>query len=176
MEHLLHEIDTASSRGLHYIALMLAMAVPDQCAALASEDGETCGQRYREWYQENMLGGYLDYAMPMREPGDPDDVWLSAWDCYKFRCSMLHQGRTDHHQATSKRIAFVEPGQGIHKVMLSQQLIVLDAKKFAGDMTRSARAWLRSVAGTEPFDRNQARFIQRRPQGLPGLISAPVIS
>ena len=170
MHNLLDDIDRASACGLHYASLLLAMSVPDQCAALQAEDGQTSGPRYQAWYSENMLGGYLE--LPQGLDGPEAAPWLSAWDCYKFRCSLLHQGRSDHRQASTRRISFVEPGGPImmHQAKLENEVILIDVPTFVADMTRSARVWMAKMSGSQPFERNRSAFIQPRRNGLPKFV------
>ncbi|EQD56665.1 hypothetical protein B1A_11430, partial [mine drainage metagenome] len=53
METILQEIERALDAHLYYLAVAMVLTLPDICAALASADGESSGQRYRDWYDAN---------------------------------------------------------------------------------------------------------------------------
>lgn len=159
------------------MALMMAMALPDMCAALESNDGLTNGQRYRKWYDKNMQGDYLRIPVWTTD----EAPLLSAEDCYRFRCSLLHQGRTSHDRAAARRLIFVEPGKGYFHLSSfgneMQEGLSIDLPTFVTDMTQSVRRWLDRSAGTEPYESNMKSFIRRRQEGIGNMfVGIPVIA
>jgi hypothetical protein len=58
METILQEIDKALNAGLCYLAIAMALTVPDICAALESPNGETNGPKYKAWYNANLANRY----------------------------------------------------------------------------------------------------------------------
>jgi hypothetical protein len=99
METILLEIEKALKAGLYYIAVMMALALPDICAALESANGETSGPKYKSWYVTNF---------GVRYPK------LSANDCYKLRCGIVHQGRLGHPSMQYGRIILTLPNTNNH--------------------------------------------------------------
>jgi len=178
MEDLLDQIERASDAGLYYLALIGALALPDMCAAMEHSSGDSNQNRYRTWYEENMLGGYGEPPFGS-DPGEAP--WLSSLDCWKFRCSMLHQGRGSHKQAPSRRLLFLEPGGGLtlHKGRFNghENGVMLDISTFVEDMIASVRQWQGKVAGTELYVTNAKSFIRRHPHGFPPFVAGtPVIA
>ncbi len=87
MEDLLNEIERGLDAKVYQLSLNLALCIPDICAALESDDGQTNRTKYKRWY-ETYVG---------------DKLRLSASDCYYFRCSFLHQGSTEHERSNFKK-------------------------------------------------------------------------
>lgn len=90
-------------RGRCYWALLhLVVVLPDICASLESDNGETNDSRYRNWCKR-----YL--ADQLIKPGD--------W--YRMRCIVLHQGRTVDEEGKSQYAVFSfsqpnEAGLAVH--------------------------------------------------------------
>jgi len=74
LEQMLHEIEHALAGRFYYLAIVVTVTLPDVCAALESEDGKACPNRFRAWYDEHL-------AAALRP--------LTAEDCYSFRCGVL---------------------------------------------------------------------------------------
>jgi len=168
MEDFLNQVDlAANTAGLYFLALAGALVIPDICGALESPDGITNGARYIAWFIANVAPKYSAGL-----------VQLSGEDCYRFRCSFLHQGTTVHPKASYTRIIFLEPGGPImgHMNILNDALN-LDIPTFCHDMTDAARNWMASQTGTEPYESNRKVFVTRYPEGLaPYAVGMPVIS
>ena len=162
----LDQVEACSKvNGLYYLALGGALAVPDMCAGLESPTGETSGALYKSWFDVN--------ATPLHRG------ILSGEDCYFFRCSFLHQGRTKHPRGNFTRIVFVEPGaiSGMFHMNVMNDALNIDVGRFCAEMVESARRWLSRVEGCEPYESNIIHFVQRYPDGLaPYFINVPVIS
>jgi hypothetical protein len=54
MEVILREIERALVLQLYYLAVAMCLTLPDICAALEADDGETSGARYKAWYNTNL--------------------------------------------------------------------------------------------------------------------------
>jgi hypothetical protein len=96
-------------------ALFVALAIPDVCGAL--EDPKAAnGERYRGWFVRYMKAGYdsdnageqLRFSYPERWeqlPRHDRDMFMqspilpgiafNAADCWKARCTCLHQGLSE---------------------------------------------------------------------------------
>ncbi len=71
MDDILDQIRRASSAQLYYVALFTALALPDICGALESDDGHANKKRYIDWCDR--------YLMPKYGDG------FTGADCYYFR-------------------------------------------------------------------------------------------
>lgn len=163
----------ASDARFYYLALLGALAVPDMCGALESQDGLATGAKYQGWVDTHV-------APLHTQPWAGNQPFLSGEDCYMFRCSFLHQGRTQHPRSGYSRILFIEPGAPSpfrgHMNILNDALHI-DIYSFCIEMVGAARSWLAGVVGTEPYESNFAAFVHRYPTGLaPYIVGIPVIS
>ncbi len=165
MEELFKQIAAAAHTGLYFLALAGALIVPDVCGALESQGGEATGAIYRAWFDAHVA--------PMH-PG-----FMDGDTCWKFRCSFLHQGTTQHPKGAYKRVMFVEPG-GSSNVMhmgIIFDALVIDVREFCLEVVQAAITWQTAVVGTEPYETNIKNFVTRYPNGLPPyLVGPPVVS
>ncbi|MEO8049751.1 MAG: hypothetical protein ABI833_04980 [Acidobacteriota bacterium] len=49
MKEITDEVEKALSAGFYHLAIITALGLPDICAALESDDGETSGAKYKAW-------------------------------------------------------------------------------------------------------------------------------
>ena len=173
MRDLVGQIRAALGVNLYYLALAAALILPDICGALASTDGRAKRRKYTEWFDRYVGAAYV---------GIDGKPWLTGEDCYRLRCSFLHQGTSHHPQSSYSKFLFVEPttvastGVWMHLNVVNDAL-QLDVTTFCFDMLNGVEAWLGIVEGTEPYEGNNQTFIRRYPHGLPPYISGlPVIS
>lgn len=164
MEDFLQQIEKALSYNLYYIALQSTLTLPDICGALQSIDGTATKTKYIDWYNTYFLR----------------KTFLSADDCYYFRCSNVHQGKTTHQNSTYSRILFVEPSEK-KSIVLNNNIINgalnIDVNIFCTDMIASVRNWLTLVKNDQTFQKNYSSFIKRYPNGLPPyIVGVPIIS
>lgn len=165
MEDYLEQIERAVQANLYYLAFGAVLTIPDICAALGAENGETTGARYQAWYDQ--------------EFGDAYEGYLSARDCYLLRCKFLHQGRARHEGEVHQRLVFLEPSSNqtitAHKCIMND-VLVLDVPTFCQDMVNTARRWLAANGENETVQANLAKSIKRHPGGLaPYFKGVPVI-
>jgi hypothetical protein len=165
MNDLLEQIEKALANNLYYLALQSTLALPDICSALISPNGQTSGRQYIDWYDR--------YAK------EADSNAIDGEDCYKFRCSALHQGSSEHKKSSYSRILFVEPsvkGFVFHNNILNDSLNI-DLNIFCNNMIESVRKWIDSVKNDSVFIENYKHFMKRHPNGLaPYIGGIPVIS
>lgn len=161
MEDILRQIEATNEAGYYYVALFSALTLPDICAALESTNGETNGERYANWYDRNVDSG----------PATGKDI-------YRFRCSLLHQGRMTHPKSNFSRIIFIEPeatANVFHNCIVGDALLI-DVQLFISDLLAATRKWLASAQNTETFQKNSAAFVTRHPEGLkPYVTGLPII-
>ena len=165
MKDILDQIRAASDSGLYYVALFSALAIPDICGALESPDGEASKAKYVAWFDRHVAPRYQGF--------------LGGQDAYYFRCSMLHQGTTQHPQSSFKRILFIEPGATsnvFHNNIVGNALNI-DVQIFVNDLVTAALQWLPTAEKTAEFQANRPRFVTRYPGGLaPYIGGVPVIA
>lgn len=166
MEDLLLQIKTATDNNLYYLALLTTLALPDICSSLESADGKTSGAQYKDWYNKYAFGKC--------------STELDGHNCYKFRCSTLHDGHTQDDGLKYSRILFIEPsstyGSVVHDNILEGALNI-DLKTFCYAMIDAVHKWLLDVKDNPNFITNYSKFMKRYPTGLsPYIGGVPIIS
>lgn len=162
---LLSQIGWAADHGIYFLALAGALMIPDICGALEAPDGQATGSRYAAWFDTHVA--------PLH------NNWMTGDMCWKFRCSLLHQGTAQHPRGAYSRILFVEPGAhgGTFHMNVLNDALNIDARMFCLELVAAALAWEESVSGTEPYETNVRKFVTRYPNGLrPYIVGVPIIS
>lgn len=162
MQELLNQIKTALNYKLYHLALNSSLALPDMCAALQSEDGKTNGRKYAQWY-DTYVGSSSS---------------LDGQACYRFRCSALHQGHSQHENLGYSRILFVEPNPNFffHNNIINDVLNI-DINIFCLSIIDAVEKWLSIIQDDDNFKKNYPKFIRRYPNGIaPYIVGIPVIS
>jgi hypothetical protein len=164
MQDVIQQVRTSNEAGLYYVALFSALALPDICAALESDNGQASKDKYVSWFNTHVASRYNGF--------------LDGETCYYFRCSMLHQGSTQHPRGQYSRIIFVEPGQSgivLHNNIMNDALNI-DVHIFCEDLCAAAESWWRTESSDLNVQTNLQRFVTRHPDGLTPYISGvPVI-
>ena len=93
---LLNQIVGAAQNGYHLLALSMAVALPDICVSLSSEDGRSTGERYKEWCKKNLPSSQFNFVTG-------EDLW-------SMRCGVLHNGRFGDLKHNVARVLFSLPG------------------------------------------------------------------
>jgi hypothetical protein len=171
MHTVLSQIQKAKEAGLYYVSLISALTVPDIAGALGSQDGRASSELYIDWYER--------WVRPrLREKRDRDNPF-SGEACYSFRCSMLHQGRSQRQSDAYTKIIFIEPGYPncqMHYVQIGGAALLIQVDEFIDEIVIGCELWLASVLGTDLFEKNYANFARRHPAGLaPYVNGVPVI-
>jgi hypothetical protein len=169
MRELLRQIEAALEANLYYLALFVSLALPDICGAIDSSDGTASGAKYAAWFDKYVAPRY----------GFRGHQFLTGEDCYRFRCSLLHQGRTQHPRSTYSRVLFVEPRSNELTIQINiiNDALNIDMHIFCQDVMIGARQWLDEVENTQQFKTNYDQFMRLYPQGLPPyIVGVPVIS
>lgn len=176
------ELSLDDSR-LYCLSLFTALTVPDIAGALDAQDGRANPNRYKSWYETWVRPVFAtrirEWRLAKGFAADSDvENPLSGDACYRFRCSLLHQGTTQQVQSSRPRIIFVAPGATtnvIHYAMFKDALCI-DLPSFCREMIDGTNAWLASVEGTGLFQTNYDRFARLHEGGLPPYISGvPVV-
>jgi len=110
LQQLLDEINKAAAGGFPRLAIAMAVALPDICVSLVSDDGRSDGKRYKAWC-ENNLGAEFAYLTPE--------------DLYSIRCGVLHNGRFGDQKHSVERVIFTLPNFGkITNSRINQRLLI----------------------------------------------------
>lgn len=164
MDTIIQEINNALNRELYYLGVVMALMLPDICAALESSNGETNSALYKDWYNKNLAVKYPN---------------LTANDCYSLRCGVVHQGRLGHSNMQYERVLFTVPNAQnnvFHNNILNKALN-LDATIFCRDMTASVSQWFSAAQTTPNVQANLLHLVQFRPRGLsPYMVGIPIIA
>ncbi len=84
-----------------YIALSLALTLPDICGSIEDPGQGKSQKRYEAWYKKWLEPTYTQAAFR----DIPAKIFLTAADCFQLRCSLLHSGSADLEQ---KKVVDVE--------------------------------------------------------------------
>ena len=164
MDFFAKEMERVLDAGFHYFAIIVALTIPDICAALESEDGTTKGAKYRDWCEEWFLKSYPS---------------VTSHDLYYMRCGVMHQGNLGHPKMQYGRIIFTLPnaqGSKFHNNIIRDALN-MDAETFCRDMVQSMSVWYASKKDTKQVVSNLPRLLRTYPNGLhPYMVGMPLIS
>ena len=162
MDDLIRQIRLALEHRLYHVALFPALTLPDICGALESPSGEASKSKFVSWFDRYMAADYSAGADAERS--------FTGDDCYYYRCSLLHQGRSDHRKSGYKRVLFVEPaaktGWNMHSNVVAGAFQI-DVDRFCRDVLSGVERWLDDVKGSADFQRNYGYFIRYWPKGHP---------
>jgi hypothetical protein len=170
MRDYLDQVRRVAQTDLYFVTLGSALAIPDMCAGMETNDGRTTGALYKAWFDAHVGPKYV--MGPDRQPS------MTGEDCYGLRCALLHQGRLQPHQGGYQRVLFIEPHGGItlHNNVMNDVLNI-DVPTFANDMVSAAETWLVDAEKTSAYQANYSKFMQRYPDGLPPfIVGIPVIA
>jgi len=164
MQEILDQIQQGLEMNLYYLTLFVALSLPDICGAINSKDGEASGNQYISWFDKYIAPKYNNF--------------LTGSDCYRFRCSLLHQGSTQHPKSSYSKILFIEPfaTTNIFHNNVFNDALNIDVKIFCNDMIEGVKKWLSNVETTDLYKTNYEKFVKRYPKGLaPYIVGVPVI-
>jgi hypothetical protein len=163
VDTILDEIEKAIKAEFYYLAVALALTLPDICAAMESSTGNTSGAQYKAWYDEWLAEKYPE---------------MTGTDLYSLRCGVIHQGRFGHAKMQYSRVIFTMPSAGfvLHRNIFNDALN-LDAPRFCRDVVEAVRRWYSAKQNDPIVSRNLPRLLQFRANGLePYFIDIPVIA
>jgi len=165
MDIILGEIDKAIKCELCYSAIVIALKLPDVCAALESKDGRTSKAKYIAWYNTNVK---------------EEEDYLTAEYCYSLRCGVIHQGTLANTGAEYERVLFTIPTKP-KSVTLNNNVINnalnLEPVMFCDNIKRSVNSWFNNNANNSYVKANHVNLVQLRRNGLsPYIIGVPLIA
>ncbi len=173
MEVLIEQIRKGLDNHLYLLCLNSALTLPDICGAMQRTNGEASGQSYRDWFKQYV---------------EPNFDFLTAGECYDFRCRMLHQARSTPKLSKGKgtaqqnitptysHIAFAEPSRASINVRNSRignsvGPKIIDVVAFTNAIISGVETWMKEKSGTQPYTSNLAQSIKYRKDGIPPLIA-----
>jgi hypothetical protein len=166
MRDFLAQIRRGLDAKLYYLSLFSALAIPDICGAMGSKDGRATGENYEAWFDEYVTPEYPIY-----------NNFLNGQDCWFLRCSLLHQGSSQHRKSTYERVIFVEPSSIVLHCNVINDALNLHVEIFCTDLVGAAEKWLEENENTDLYKKNHDKFMRRYPDGLPPyIVGVPVIS
>ena len=173
MRVLLDQLERSLDLEVYYLSLFTALTIPDIAGALDAANGRAKEEKYIRWYDEWVKPPpRFPYPHPLTGlPEQKPTNRLTGKDCYKFRCSLLHQGSSrPHYGSQFNRIIFFEPdaiGEVYDNVV--NDMLQINVAIFCKCMIRAAKEWLDKVEGTKRFKTNYAKFARYPPDGMPGV-------
>jgi hypothetical protein len=122
------DMERCRRAGAFWSLLHVTVCLPDICAAVQSDNGETSGGLYAAW-----CDNYL-----------PDPI-LTGVERYRMRCRVLHQGRASLGRAGRYTgFSFGEPGPNgeVDHRRLRGRTLVLDVNSLSLEVTSGVKAWI----------------------------------
>jgi hypothetical protein len=182
---ILREIEKALEAKLYYLAIAVALSVPDICACLECDPDKpiwATQDKYVGWCAKNLDSHFKN---------------LAGVDLFRIRGGVLHQGHFDHPKARFDRVMFIGPesrikahdivvtvepgvafgGISAEELRLSGQILQLDVARFCQSIIDAARTWVISKAKDPHVQRNLPNLVRYRPEGLPPFsVGVPTIA
>lgn len=183
LQAILHEIERALEAKLYYVAIAVALSVPDICSCLECDPDKgiwATQQKYAAWCDTNLKLTNLD-----------------GNDLFRLRGGVLHQGHFGHPKSKFDRVIFLGPESRIkaHDVVitvsdeasfggtraadlrLTGRILQLGVSEFCQAIMDGARQWVILRAGDPYVERNLPNLVRYRPHGLPPFsVGVPTIA
>lgn len=150
-----------------YVALTLALMLPDICGSLEDPGPGKSKKRYEAWFKKWLEPAYTRPASSTM----PAEVFLSAADCYQLRCSLVHSGSSD---LEGKRVVDIERfrffdntlnchcnyvGGGSVNGVPQSTYLQLSASVFCRDMFEAVDKWDVSVATDDAVQAEKKKLL-----------------
>lgn len=163
IEMVIHEIERALEHRLYYLAIMIALTLPDVCSALETPDGRANDGLYRRWYKKHLKQRFGA---------------LSPSDCWSLRCGVVHQGRMGVKNQKFSRVIFTTPETSVRITnCIINDALVYDAELFCLEVIRAVREWYDQAKEQPNVKANLPNLVHFRPHGLlPYIAGQPIIS
>jgi hypothetical protein len=176
LDAILHEIEKALDAKLYYLAIAVALSVPDICACLEFDPDQPAWadrKTYATWCNAHLCSRFKNM--------DGDDL-------YNLRGGVLHKGRFEHQKARFNRVMFIGPesrikvrgdiiitvaadvkfgGIGAADMRLAGKILQLDLVFFCRSIMEAAREWAIANANMPNVQQNLPNLVRIRPEGFP---------
>lgn len=142
-------------------ALIGTVCIIDICSSIDNPNATNNRERFTEWYKK--------YLPEYSEQYDSDaSLRLTADRCYKFKCKLLHEGRSEIEREVegkfTPRAVFSIGGVEIHNSVSKTNLgtyFYVSIEKFMNDVISGIYMWLDDVDGDERVDEAFEKLIKR---------------
>ncbi len=138
----------------------MAVALPDICVSLMSSNGETNGNLYKKWCNENL---------------GPEFSYVKGEDLWSMRCGVLHNGRFGDMKHSVSRVIFVLPGNVNMANNIIEDAYVYSVVSFCQNFTDAVHEWFEQNRENETVKANLPRLMQYRVGGLSPYIKGPTV-
>ncbi|MCY1644783.1 hypothetical protein [Methylorubrum sp. SL192] len=169
LQAILDDISRSMDAKLYYPAVLVALTVPEICAALSLEKDEYVKQEH-----------YVDF---LDNYSNLSELGLNSTDCYRLRGGVVHRANfSGHHKLEATHVIFTIPGSGfaIHGGRLKMPLktaLMLDLVSFCDAMVLAAQRWYAENRGNPKVSENLNDLIRLCPNGLPPFLEGvPVVA
>jgi hypothetical protein len=152
----------AAESGAPLVAVSMAVALPDICVSLTSEDRRSDGPRYRDWCANNLKTDYFGFVTPE--------------DLYSIRCGVLHNGRFGGLCHSVARVIFTLPH--VAPTMINCKINdawVYSAVEFCRNLCQAAHDWSEKNRDHPRMVENLPHLMQYRDGGLPPYIGGATV-
>jgi hypothetical protein len=167
LEDMCPEIMTALSSSLPYLAAAATLSIPDICSSLEwdpdpnkiKEQRRAQQDRYKKWFDDYLARNYNH---------------LTADDCYRLRCGLLHNGKLGRPKDSYDRVAFSMGNSPIEMLydnnivngVNTGKLLVLGLDHFCKTTICAARTWYESKNDDHFVKMNAITLIKLRKDGV----------
>ena len=144
-----------------YAALSLALSLPDICSSIENPGPGKSKNRYIKWCKAWVEPKFTHQLGPDRGL----HVFLSAEDCYKLRCSLVHSGSAEidaNNEGIRIRAEFFDATVGAHLNSFqlgSTSFLQLRAADFSDAMFTAADEWDASTQNDKSVQAEKAKLL-----------------
>jgi hypothetical protein len=150
-----------------YVALSLALTLPDICGSIEDPGPGKTQKRYKAWYTTWLQPTYTQPA----HRGSPAKIFLTAGECFQLRNSLIHLGSSDLDQ---KKVVDLESIKFFDNTVMAHCIYVgsvsvggvpqapflqLNAARFCRDMFDAVDKWDASVANNEAIKKEKEKLL-----------------
>jgi hypothetical protein len=162
LDYLLSEVERAIQGKFYFLALTMVLALPEVCVSLASTDGRSNGERYKDWCKANLTSGF---------------DFVSGEDLFSMRCGVLHNGRFGDLKHNVARVIFALPGNVTFVNCKMNDAYVYSVADFCANFIAAVRRWYAAHAYDPTVIVNLPRMMTLYPDGLsPYIKGAPILA
>jgi len=145
-----------------YVALSLALTLPDICGSMEDPGPGKSQKRYEAWFTKWLAPTYCPHGSTVK---------LTAHDCFQLRCSLIHSGSSD---IDAKKVQDIESIKffdntvrahlnyaGGNKVngVLQQTILQLNTEAFCNDVFDAVDKWDVAIAADATIQKEKAKLL-----------------
>lgn len=174
LERILGDIHKANNAGIYYAALAVSLTLPQICVGLTFDNStEVKGQHYKDF-----LNQYAPTKIGL-------NLGVSADDCWKLRCGLLHRGNASQNRDfNSTHVIFTVPESksAIHGISMiapfsgTEDAAMIDLITFCNAMETATRSWMSQHTNHPNVIRNEPNLLSMRPLGVAPFVGMPVVA